>query len=383
MHITRRSAILGAAAAGTVAPFAIRRAAAAGEVIRFGMVTPLTGAGADPGRIQRNCATLAVEAVNEAGGILGRRLEIVSEDDQTTNPGVVLAFSRLVARGDCVGFLGSIRSTQVNAMAPDVAKAGKPVMFGGTDPALTHMGNRWLFRCRPNDSYSARVIADFTVNGLKKSKIALIHSTDAFGTGGQKALLGELGKLGVKPVLDQGYTNSAPDFTPVVLAIRQSGADAIASYFTFENDCAVFARQLKQLGVGAVWVGSASIASPVTIKLAGAAIDGTYGVADFNADANPQAKAMTDKYRARFHNETPDGGWTYDGVRVLAKAINDAGSTEPEKIRDAILAIRGYDQTEGQYNFDQNGDGLHGYNIVRPQSATGQATFERRIDFPA
>ena len=146
---------------------------------------------------------------------------------------------------------------------------------------------------------------------------------------------------------------------------------------------AVFARQLKQLGVGAVWVGSASIASPVTIKLAGPAIDGTYGVADFNASANPEATAMTAKYRARFNNETPDGGWTHDAVRVLAKAINDAGSTEPEKIRDAILAIRGYDQTEGQYNFDQNGDGLHGYNIVRPQSATGQATFERRIDFPA
>ena len=73
-------------------------------------------------------------------------------------------------------------------MAPDVLKIGKPVMIGGTDPALTHMGNPWLFRCRPNDSYSGRVIADYGVNTLGKKKWAIVHSTDAFGTAGGKAL---------------------------------------------------------------------------------------------------------------------------------------------------------------------------------------------------
>jgi branched-chain amino acid transport system substrate-binding protein len=381
MGITRRDAVVASAVAFTALVRGAR--ARAEETIKIGMVTPLTGAGVDPGRIQRNCGSIAVDEVNAAGGVLGRKLEIVSEDDQTTNPGVVLAFSRLVGRGDCVGFLGSIRSTQVNAMAPDVARVGKPVMFGGTDPTLTHMGNRWLFRCRPNDSYSARVIADFAINDLKLKKLALIHSTDAFGTGGQKALLGELDKLGVKPVLDQGYTNNAPDFTPVVLAVRQSGADVIASYFTFENDCAVFARQRRQLGVSATWIGSASLASPVTIKLAGASVDGTYGVADFNENANPQAQALTASYRARFKGETPDGGWTYDAVHLLALAINRAGSTDAEKIRSTLLDIRGEKLAEGEYNFDRNGDGLHGYNIVRPNGATGKADFERRIDFPS
>ena len=73
-------------------------------------------------------------------------------------------------------------------MAPDVLKLGKPVMIGGTDPNLTHMGNPWLFRFRPNDSYSGRVIADFGVNTLGKKKWAIVHSTDAFGTAGGKAL---------------------------------------------------------------------------------------------------------------------------------------------------------------------------------------------------
>lgn len=376
MAITRRAAII-----ASVSSFASIGRARADDTIKIGMVTPLTGAAVDAGRIQRNCGNLALAEVNAKGGVLGKQMELVAEDDQTTNPGVVLAFSRLVNRGDCTAYLGSIRSTQVHAMSPDIVKAGKPVMFGGTDPKLTHLGNRWLFRCRPNDGYSARVIADFAVNGLKKQKVAIVYSTDTFGTGGQTSLVGSLDKLGVKPVLLQGYTNNQPDYTPVVLAVRQSGADVVTSYFTFENDCAVFARQLKQLGVTAPWIGSATTGSPVTIKLAGATMNGSYAVADFNEDANPEAKAMVAAYRKQFNNETPDFGWTYDAVTILAKAINDAGSTDPEKIRSAILAIRGFKGTEGEYNYDENGDGLHGYNIVRPNAAEGRSDFDRRIDF--
>ena len=118
------------------------------------MCVPVTGPGAEQGLWAQNGAKLALAAVNKAGGVLGKQVELVIEDDQTTNPGIVLAFSKLAAQSDIVGFLGSVRSTQVHAMAPDVLKFGKPVMIGGTDPTLTHMGNRWLFRFRPNDSYS-------------------------------------------------------------------------------------------------------------------------------------------------------------------------------------------------------------------------------------
>jgi branched-chain amino acid transport system substrate-binding protein len=74
-------------------------------------------------------------------------------------------------------------------MAPDIQRIGRPVMIGGTDPQLTHMGNPWLFRCRPNDIYSARVIADYGVNTLGKKKWAIVHSTDAFGSHGVKNLV--------------------------------------------------------------------------------------------------------------------------------------------------------------------------------------------------
>src|SRR5258708_34552731 len=124
----------------------------------------MTGPAAEQGLWAQNGAKLALAAVNKEGGVLGKQAEVVTEEDQTTNPGIVLAFSKLAAQPDIVGFLGSIRSTQAHAMAPDVLKLGKPVMIGGTDPTLTHMGNQWLFRFRPNASYSGPVIPDYGPN---------------------------------------------------------------------------------------------------------------------------------------------------------------------------------------------------------------------------
>jgi len=254
------------------------------------------------------------------------------------------------------------------------------VMIGGTDPNLTHMGNQWLFRFRPNDSYSGRVIADYGVNTLGKKKWAVLHSTDAFGTAGGKALSEALEKLGAPSVLDQGYANQSQDFTPVVLAIKQSGADILGSYFTFENDLGIFARQLRQLGVNIPWVGSPSIVNVTALKLAGPALYGTYGVADYAEDSGPGSKAFGNAYRAAY-KVAPDNqsSWPYDAVTVLAAAINKAGSTDPQKIREAIVATKKFPGAEGEYNFDDKGDGLHGYNIVKNDK--GNIVFDKHIEF--
>ena len=378
MGLTRRHLLGGLAVAATGLPRFAR--AADGSTVRVGMVLPVTGPGADAGRYALNGAKLALAAVNKAGGVLGKPLEIVTEDDQTTNPGAVLAFSKLASQPDIVAFVGSIRSTQNHAMAPDILKTAKPVCFGGTDPALTHMGNPWLIRFRPNDSFSARVIAQFGIETLAKKKWAVVHSTDAFGSAGAKYLNESLGKAAATVALDQGYTNQSQDFTPVVLAIRQSGAEVIGTYFTFENDLGIFARQLRQLGVTVPWVGSASITNDTALKLAGPALYGTYGVADFAEDSSPAAKSFGTGYRDAYHLEADNqSSWTFDAVNVLAKAINTAGKTDPGAIRDALLAVKGYDGAEGTYNFDANGDGLHGYNIVRNEK--GKIVFDKRVDF--
>jgi branched-chain amino acid transport system substrate-binding protein len=358
MAMSRRVFGRGAAAAVAVPSLGLR-AFAQGAPLKIGMCTPVTGPAAEQGRYAQTGARLALDAINKAGGVLGRKVELVIEDDQTTNPGIVLAFSKLASQPDIVAFIGSIRSTQVHAMAPDVMKVGKPVMIGGTDPALTHMGNPWLFRFRPNDSYSGSVIAEYGTKTLGKKKWAIVHSTDAFGTAGGKALTAGLGRLpGTSVALDQGYANQSQDFTPVVLAIKQSGADILGSYFTFENDLGVFARQLRQLGVTIPWVGSPSIVNVSALKLAGPALNGTFGVADYAEESR--------------------SAWTYDAMNVLCGAINKAGKTDPHAIREAILAVRKYQGAEGEYNFDANGDGLHGYNIVRNEK--GNIVFDKHVE---
>ena len=363
----------------TAGVVAFTQAAIATDPIKIGIVAPLTGPFAESGRYQTQGARLAADEINKAGGVLGQPLELVTEDDQSTNPGIVLAFSKLAGNAQLVAFLGSIRSTQIHAMAPDVLKIGKPVLMGGTDPVLTHMGDPWLFRFRPNDVYSARVMADFGAKSLGKRKWAIVHSTDAFGTSGMKYLAESLKGMGIEPVLVQGYPNNSQDFTAVALAVKQSAADVIGTYM-FETDLGIFAKQMRQLGVTPTWIGSPTAVSTTALKLAGPALYGSYAVTDFNKDSSATAKAFSTRYEAAY-KLAPDffAAWTYDAVHVLARAIGDAKSVEPEKLRQAILAVKGFAGAEGTYNFDPNGDGLHGYNVVKNNNGT--VVFDKHIDF--
>jgi branched-chain amino acid transport system substrate-binding protein len=372
LSITKVVAVIALVAAS---PTAVQ----ATDPIKIGMVAPLTGGAAETGRYQINGAKLAVAEVNKAGGILGRQIDLMIEDDQTTNPGAVLAFNKLSSDADVVAFLAPIRSTQVHAIAPNVKTVGKPVAFGGTDPRLTKIDNPWLFRFRPNDELSTRALAAFGINELQKKKWAIVYSTDAFGSTSMKLLGEALEGLGVKPVLFQGFTTGTQDFTPVVLAIKQSGADIIASYATSETDQAIFAKQLRQFGVNAPVAGSASIASATALKLAGADLYDSYSVSDYSAAANPEAAAFANAYKQAYGAEADFfASWSYDAVRVLAAAIAKSGAIAPEGIRKAITQLRDFKGAEGTYNFDASGEGLSGYNIV--QNKQGVMTFVKRVE---
>jgi branched-chain amino acid transport system substrate-binding protein len=367
--------ILGVALA-VIQPTTIRAA----EPIKIGVVAPLTGPLADAGRYGVQGAKLAVEEVNKAGGVLGRQLELVIEDDQSLNPSTVLAFTKLADDKDIVAFLGPTRSTQIQSIAPSVKQAGRPVMIGGTDPSLTQVGNPWFFRFRPNDTYTARVMSDYGLNKLGKKKWAIVHATDAFGTNAKALFIDALKKQGIEPVMVEGQPNNSPDYTAVALAVKQSGADVLATFITFEPDVAIFARQLRQLGVNIVWLGSPSITTTTARKLAGPTLYGTFAVADFHPAANPEAKVFAEQYLTNYKS-MPDffASWPYDAIHVLTQAITDAGSTDPGKIRESLLAVKNYRGVEGTYNFDKNGDGLHGYNIVKNDN--GNIVVEKRIDF--
>src|SRR5579859_8125370 len=241
------------------------------EPIVFGLVDEVTGSQAEAGLLTAQGAKLAIEEINAAGGIIGRKVELRVEDNQSANPTTVLAYSKLLESG-VVAVLGPLRSTQVQAASPTIARGKVPAMIGGSDPSLTRVNNPWIFRVRPNDLYSSKVMAEFGIKELKKKKWAIVHSTDTFGTGGKNALVEALKAQGIEPVMIEGYTNNSQDFTPIVLQIKKSGAEIIGSYMTNSPDVGIFAKQLRQLGINADWIGSTSVVTDTAMKLAGEAL---------------------------------------------------------------------------------------------------------------
>lgn len=339
--------------------------------IKIGQVIPMTGEAAESGKFHRQGAEIAIDKINAAGGINGRKLTVVLEDDQTTNPGAVAALQKLLEDKEIPMILGSIRSTQVQAMLPTINEAKIPVAIGGTNYGLTHSGSQWVFRFRPHDGMSAKVIAKFMVDELKLKKVAIVHASDAFGNGGRDMLTPALKELGAEVVFTQGYNNQEKDFTAVVQGLKRSGATGLNTYMTFSTDLGIFARQIKQLGAQVTWVGSPSITTVDGRNLAGDALYGTYGVTDFHVDASPTSTEFAKAYRAKFGQE-PDlyAAWCYDAVLVFAEAMKKAPDLKPESLRKAILSIQKFPGAEGEYNFDQNGDGLDHYHIVQNVNGT-------------
>jgi branched-chain amino acid transport system substrate-binding protein len=157
-------------------------------------------------------------------------------------------------------------------------------------------------------------------------------------------------------------------------------ADVIGSYMTNSPDVAIFARQLRQLGMAIPWVGSTSIVTETAIRLAEEALWGAYGVSDFVVEANDESRRFAAAFRKK-HGFEPDlySAWCYGGMYLLKHAIETAGTTNPEAVRKAILGIRNLKGVEGTYNFNSNGDGVHGYNIVKNEK--GKVVFIKHIEF--
>ncbi|MDB4895183.1 MAG: transporter substrate-binding protein [Firmicutes bacterium] len=337
--------------------------------IKIGVTIPQTGGDVDAGRLMKNGVELAVDTVNKAGGVLGRQIQLVIQDDQSTNPGSVAALQKILEDKDVVAVVSTVRSTQIAAQIPTINELKVPVAIGGTNFGLTQGQSPWVFRFRPHDGMSAKAMVKFVVEDLKKSKIALVHSTDAFGNGGRDMVVNALKDYNNTLIADQGFNTGEKDFTGVISALKQSGADVIISYIAASTDLGILAKQMKQQGLSLAWVGSPSITGQDALRLAGDALYGTYGVADFNKEANAKAKAFAEAYKAKY-NQDPDfySSWPYDAITVLTELMKTTPDLKPETLQKALLATKGLEGVEGTYTFDKNGDGLDSYHILQNEN---------------
>ena len=354
-------------AASTSAPAAGQPAAknaASGEII-IGWTPPVTGASAAEGALQIKAIKLAEKQINAAGGVNGKQIKLVTEDNQSTNPGALAALQKAVEQDKALAIMGVVKSTQVQAMSDAIKNYGIPFIMGGTNADLTKAGNPWLFRVRPDDSIAAGAMVKYIKEDMKLTKVGILHDSDAFGTGGANLVESGSKANGLTVVKNESYTTGTKDFTAQLLSLKNAGAEVMVVYGTNPEDVAVIQRQYRQLGAPFKYMGSPSSQMKDCLNLSKENSTGLIAVADFVPGASPESTKYAADYKAEYNEEfDPTSAWTYDGLNILVNAIKKGGE-DRAKIRDAILATQGYKGVLGTFSFTPDGNGLHQQAVVQ------------------
>lgn len=359
------------AAAATSAPAA--PPAAPGGEIKIGFTPPITGASAAEGALQIKAIKLAVKQINDGGGISGKKINLMMEDNQSSNPGALAALQKSVEQNKVLALVGVVKSTQVLAMSDAIKNYGIPTFIGGTNATLTKQGNPWLFRVRPDDSIAAAAMVKYIKEDMKLTKVGILHDSDAFGTGGADLVEAGAKESGLAVVKREKYTTKDKDFTAQLLSIKNAGAEVMVVYGTNPEDVAVIQRQYRQLGSPFKYVGSPSSGMKDCLNLSKENAVGLIAIADYVPGASEVSRKYGEDYRKEYNEPfDPTSAWTYDGMNILANAIKKAGE-DRAKIREAILATQGYKGVLGTFSFTPNGDGLSEVSVVEIQPKAWEA----------
>jgi branched-chain amino acid transport system substrate-binding protein len=341
--------------------------------IRIGLATALTTEYTITGQYLKNGTEMAVNEINAAGGIDGRKIDLVEEDSGNTNPMAVNAFNKLVNNDNVSAIISPDLSTQLFAVMPIINKAKIPVLISGTNPTLTQQSS-WYFRLRPSDSIGAVAATKFSVSTLHATKIGVIHDTDEFGTGGAKIIQDTLNTLGVPAVDVEGFNSTDKDLSGQLTNLKKKGATVVIIW-GHSTQSALLMKQNQQLGFNMTIVGSASAATPAAIKLAGAGAKGNYVVVD-NApllSQDPNVQQWVKDYEAKYNGE-PDfhAPTVYDGVKMLAQVLTGMKDVKSQSIADALSKISGYKGMANTFDFTKSHDGASQVVVVKLLDSTQQ-----------
>jgi len=352
------------------------------EPIRIGVACELTGPRAMNGIDRMRGARMAVDAINEAGGVLGRPLELVIEDTRGEVP-TAIAVAELFAEVHKVSAVIETSFSFLNVAVHEVYwEAGIPFLIGGTSPALTKYGNPYLFRTRTNDILTTAVMARFAVETLQGKRIAVAFIMNDFGYGARDALVKVLKDLfGIVPVVLVGIPPGLTDATGPIMELAAAEPDVVIQ-FAHGWESGHMYKSRYELGRAHIpWIVSVGGIDPAAIRMAGAeAVINAFSVADFAFD-EPAVRAFRQLFMGvwgeDFMTHESMRGW--DLVHLLALAIERAGSDEPRAIRDALVGIhmRGirYD-----IQIREDGEGIFENKIL--EIVGGVTLFRQLVRFP-
>jgi branched-chain amino acid transport system substrate-binding protein len=336
---------------------AVAVAATASEIL-IGMSAPLTGGWAAEADLYVKAIKLAEKQINEAGGVNGKRIRMVITDNQSTNPGALAALNRNVEQDKVLAMIGPVKSTQILAMSDAVKAYGIPMLVGGTNASITSVGNPWFFRCRVSDAIMAAAAVKYIKEDLKLTKIGILFSNEAFGTGGADLVEQNAKAQGLTIVARESFTLGDRDFTAQLLSLKKAGAEAVIPYSAGTVEIAKVHVQYRQLGSPFKYVGIAGFAMKHVLNLSREASEGLGGIVEVLPGQSEKNRKYIEDFKREF-NTDPDmlATWNYDALNLLVNAIRKAGE-DRAKIREAILATRGYPGVIGTFNFSPDGEGL-------------------------
>jgi branched-chain amino acid transport system substrate-binding protein len=341
-------------------------AAACPSPIPIGLTTALTGNLALLGIQARNGAEFAVDEINAAGGIAGKKVALTTEDTGASSTDALNVMNRII-EGKPLIILGSMISPHVFAQTEVVTKSEIPFVVGATNAKVTSQGSKWLFRTHVHDGQLADLIPEYLVKSLGKTKPGIMAVADDYGLGASKGIQASLAKLNVSPVAVTSYAPSDKDMSAQLLEIKDKGADSLV-LFGRPADVTLVIKQMSDLGIKLTTIGNTSIVAQTTLNnLSAAEADGGYAIGGMipQTSTDPKimdwAKRVQDKYKIPADNFTVS---YYDTVYMLKSIIEKAGCDKPA-IRDALAATKDWKGMLISYQADEKGDLAHTLGIYR------------------
>jgi branched-chain amino acid transport system substrate-binding protein len=338
------------ACASLISTVALRAA----EPIRIGEFASLTGKEATYGQTVHRGTQLAIEELNAAGGLLGRPLELLSEDDQSKQGESATIVKKLISRDKVVAVLGELTSGRTLEAAPICQNARIPLISpGATAVEVTAKGN-YIFRVCFIDPFQGTVMAQFARESLQLQRVAILSSvSSAQSVGLAKYFRERFTARGGTVVLEQKYAEGDKDFRAQLTAIKADGVDGVfvPGYYA---EAALIAKQARGLGLTVPLLGVDGWESSELIAIGGAAVEGACFSTHYSPESRaPAVVAFNARYRQRWGEDSNAlSALAYDAAMVLADALRRAGTTDGPALRDALAATRDFPGATGAITFD-------------------------------
>ncbi len=323
------------------------------EDIRVGEFASLTGGSASFGQSSHKGTALAIDEINGAGGVLGRKLKLIFEDDQSLPGQPATIVRKLISQDKVAAVLGEVASSKSLEAAPICQENHIPMISpASTNPKVTEVGD-YVFRICFIDPFQGTVMAKFALSKGWKKIAVLTDVKQDYSMGLADAFVKGFTANGGQVVKEQKYSTGDKDFKAQLTSLKASKPEAIfvPGYYA---EVALIARQARQLGIKVALLGGDGWVGDSLLEVGGKALDGCFYSCHFSAeDKAPAVQNFVARYKAKYGSEPDDmAALGYDSAGILAEAIKRAGATDGPKLRDAIAATKGYAGVTGTISLD-------------------------------